>query len=91
MKASCTGGDGADILLTLANTKMVLWEAPRLNDHMPRRVQHTYGYITQGDAELTADEAEKLGYELIHAAKAVRDLHPIHPIHRTLGEEGDQS
>lgn len=95
MQASCTWGDGPDILLTLANTRVILWEAPK-NDNMPQRVQYTYGYVTQGDADLTADEAEKLGHELIHAAKAARDLDKeytkhMNSTHRIVGEEGDQS
>ncbi len=72
MKATCTWGDGPDVLVDLDGTGLVLYEDPK--DHPPPKGRYKYGHVNQGSLDLTATEAENLGIELITAAKQARDM-----------------
>jgi len=62
MKAECTWGDGPDVLVVLDGTPIVIYEDP---DNQR---------VSQGSFDLTANEAEALGADLIAAAKRARYL-----------------
>ncbi|MFA5312883.1 MAG: hypothetical protein WC375_06125 [Methanomassiliicoccales archaeon] len=62
MNATCTWGDGADVVLSLEGTKMVLLE------DVADKKSWKYGTISQGNTDLTASGARKLASKLIMAA-----------------------
>jgi len=62
MKATCTWGDGPDVMLSLGGHTMVLHEDPRDKDAW------VHGTISDGSADLTADEARELASQLLMAA-----------------------
>jgi hypothetical protein len=68
MKASCTWGEGPDVILDLDGSLMVLYENPHDKEAW------THGAISDGSLDLTAAEAEELGIQLITASKQARDL-----------------
>lgn len=72
MKATCTWGDGPDVLVDLNGTGVILYEDPK--HHKPPRGDFKHGYITEGSFDLTAEEAEILSNELKTAAAAARSL-----------------
>lgn len=68
MKAICAWGFGADVLVEIDGTTVVLYEEPANKD------RYRHGSVTRGSLDLTADEAEDLANQLQLAAKAARDL-----------------
>lgn len=72
MRAVCTWGDGPDVLVDLDNTTIALYEAPWSDP--PPRGRWAHGCISKGSFDLTSEEAEKLGYELIAAAEQSKEL-----------------
>lgn len=72
MRAVCTWGDGPDVLVDLDNTTVALYEAPWSDP--PPRGRWAHGCISKGSFDLTSEEAEKLGYELIAAAEQSKEL-----------------
>jgi hypothetical protein len=69
MKAECTWGEGPDVVLSLEDTPLVLGEHPDFD-----RNRFLYGVITKGEIDLTADQAHKLGIQLIDACKRIKEL-----------------
>ncbi len=72
IKASCTWGDGPDVLVSFENHPFILHEGPK-NDPPPRG-QWFHGYVSVGSFDLTADQAIKLSYQLKAAARTARKL-----------------
>jgi len=72
IKASCTWGDGPDVLITLEDKPFILYENPK-NDPPPRG-QWAHGYVSQGSMDLTADEALDLAHQLYASATAAKGL-----------------
>ena len=72
INASCTWGDGPDVLVTFENHPFILYEDAK-NDSPPRG-QWKHGYVSIGSFDLTADQAIKLSYELRAAARSARHL-----------------
>ena len=97
MKAECTWGEGPDVLVSLDDTIVMLYEGPW--NPIPPRGASKHGFVKNGSFDLTADEAEAFGAALISAAQQSRELDKsfaehckhMNSIHRPLGEEGDQS
>jgi len=73
MKATCTWGDGPDIALDLDGTRFVLYEDPKHNK--PPQGDYVHGYVQKGSIDLTMNEAEELGRQLISAAENSRRLY----------------
>lgn len=67
MKAECTWELGTDVLLYIDGTLLELEESP---DFLHNKCLH--GTITQGEINLTADQAVELGNLLINAAKLAK-------------------
>lgn len=72
MEATCTWGDGPDVLVVLGGTEVIAYEHPRHNK--PPRGDFKHGFITEGSFDLTADEAEIFAKDLMRAAKEARSL-----------------
>ena len=72
IKVSCTWGEGPDVLVTFESHPFILYEDAK-NDSPPRG-QWKHGYVSMGSFDMTADEAEKLSYELRTAARTARKL-----------------
>ena len=72
MKATCTWGDGPDVLVELKGTGVILYEKPKHNK--PPRGDFKHGFITEGSFDLTVEEAEIFGNELLLAAKQAREI-----------------
>ena len=68
MKAVCTWGEGPDVMLCLEGTPLILGEHPDLS-------HFSYGVVTKGDLDLTADQAQELGLQLIKLAQQAKDLY----------------
>jgi hypothetical protein len=67
IKASCTWGDGPDILLIFNDKPFICYENPILG-------QWKHGHVTKGAADLTQQEARDLAASLISAADACKAL-----------------
>jgi hypothetical protein len=73
IKASCSWGDGPDVLVTLSKEKdgiskpFLLYENPIYGKWM-------HGHVEEGSFDLTAKEAIKLATELIAAVGSCKDL-----------------
>lgn len=72
MKATCTWGDGPDVLVELKGTPVIAYEKPRHNE-LPRG-DYKHGFIKEGSFDLTVDEAESFAKELMRAAKETRNI-----------------
>ena len=72
INATCTWGDGPDVMLTFEDYIFVLYEAPKLI--LPSGGAYLHGYVTKGSTDLTADEALQLGGQLINAANNAKEL-----------------
>ena len=72
MRAICTWGDGPDVLLTIDGERLILHEDPKHNE--PPKGDCIHGHVTKGSIDLTADEAQALGYQLINAATQANGL-----------------
>lgn len=70
--ASCTWGDGPDVLVTLDGKAFICYENPK-NDPPPRG-QWTHGYVSKGSFDLTQAEARELAAQLLRAADACKEL-----------------
>lgn len=70
--ATCTWGEGPDVLLSFNGDRFILYEDPK-HDKAPRG-DYRHGHVTNGSMDLTAEEAEELGMQLIHAAREAREL-----------------
>jgi len=71
-KATCTWGDGPDVLLVLEDDFFILYEDPK---HLePPRGDYVHGYVTKGSMNLTADEALALAGQLRKAAMLAKEL-----------------
>jgi len=75
IKATCTWGDGPDVMLTFKDYRFVLYEDPKHTK--PPQGGYAYGYVTKGSTDLTADEALMLAARLIDAANAAKELDSI--------------
>lgn len=71
-KATCTWGDGPDVLLALENDWFVLYEDPK--HQAPPRGDYLHGYVTKGSMDLTAAEALTLAAHLEAAANQALEL-----------------
>lgn len=65
-KATCTWGDGPDVLLDLEDDNFMLYEDPK--HYKPPQGDPSHGYVTKGSMDLTADEARILAAQLEAAA-----------------------
>jgi hypothetical protein len=68
IRATCTWGDGPDVLLVIEDHVVVAHEEQILRD------KFTHGAIKNGSTDLTVDQAESLGHQLLNAAQACREL-----------------
>ena len=64
MRATCTWGDGPDVLVVLDGKRLMCYENP---DNFDKGV---HGFIREGSFELTSTEALKLASDLLIAARA---------------------
>ena len=69
MESVCTWGEGPDVVLFLEGTPLVLGETPDFD-----RDRFLYGVITKGEIDLTADQAQELGTQLINACMRIKEL-----------------
>jgi len=74
-RATCTWGDGPDVLLAFEDDWFVLYEDPK--HQAPPRGDYLHGYVTKGSCDLTADEALTLAFELTQAANSAKELDRI--------------
>jgi len=72
MRATCTWGDGPDVILTIDGERFILYEDPQHIE--PTKGDFKHGFVRKGSTDLTADEAEALGHQLINAAAQARGL-----------------
>ncbi len=68
-RATCTWGDGPDVILDLKDDTFILYENP-----IHVKSSSIYGHVTKGSMDLTADEALELAAELEAAANNAKDL-----------------
>ncbi len=68
MKATCTWGDGPDVLVDLDGTEFLLYEEPR------DLSRGAFGVVAYGSACFTAKEARQLAAELIVAADYAEEM-----------------
>jgi hypothetical protein len=73
--ATCTWGDGPDVLLSLEDDNFMLYEDPKHNK--PPQGDPAHGYVTKGSSCLTADEALSLSIELRIAANEAKALNEL--------------
>jgi len=73
--ATCTWGDGPDVMLTIRNDIFVLYEKPQFV--LPSGGAYLYGFVTKGSTDLTADEALQLAARLTDAANNAKELDGI--------------
>lgn len=71
MKVSCTWGDGPDIVLDLSGSTLILFEDPINKDKWKN------GTVSNGNMDLTAQEAKQLAQDLLMAAQEVEELEKI--------------
>lgn len=62
MKATCTWGEGPDVIVELDGTSVMLYENPS------RFEQGVHGYVSKGSFDFTAKEAREFARQLIKAA-----------------------
>lgn len=70
--ATCTWGDGPDVILALEDDYFMLYEDPKRNK--PPQGSPAHGYVTKGSMDLTADEARILAAQLEAAANQCLEL-----------------
>lgn len=73
MKATCTWGQGPDVLLELDGTGVVCYEDPF--NYPPPRGRYKHGIISQGSTDLTIIEAKALIASLTAAVKKADELY----------------
>lgn len=88
IRASCTWGDGPDVLLILEGRELLLYAAPRMpgpdnvmnpitgskTNFGKKLAEKAQGYVNEGSLCLTAPEARALASELNAAAKQAEDM-----------------
>ena len=83
LKATCTWGDGPDVLMVLEDDgkgdALMAYEDPY--HFPPPRGDCTHGYIRKGSICLTAERAEILGHQLIESAKQAREFDKEYAAH----------
>jgi len=72
INATCTWGDGPDVLVSFENHPFILYEDAK-NDPPPRG-QWVHGYVSIGSFDLTAEEAMNLSDQLKAAAQSAMEL-----------------
>lgn len=72
INATCTWGEGPDVLVSFENHPFILHENPK-NDPPPMG-SWVHGYVSIGSFDLTADEAIMLADQLKKAAEAAMEL-----------------
>lgn len=72
INATCTWGDGPDVLVSFEGHPFILYEDAK-NDPPPRG-QWVHGYVSIGSFDLTAEEAMKLSDQLKAAAQNAMEL-----------------
>ena len=70
--ATCTYGDGPDVMIDLEDKRFVLYETPQ--HFNPPMGDYKHGVVNKGSYDLTHEEALRLGHDLIAAAKAAEKL-----------------
>ena len=85
-KATCTWGDGPDVLLSIEDDNFMLYEDPKHNK--PPQGDPAHGFVTKGSMCLTADEALELAAELEAAANNAKDLDNLCEEHDKMEEQG---
>lgn len=68
IKCSCTWGDGPDVLLVVDNSPFMCYEEPT------GHYKAAHGFVHNGSAEMTADEALELSRQLFNAATIAKNL-----------------
>ena len=84
VRASCTWGEGPDVLLIIKSRELMLYEAPY--HHKPPKGDSTHGFIRNGSLCLTALEARKLAHELNKSARGAEELDRLCKEHDEQGE-----
>lgn len=83
LRASCTWGDGPDVLLVLEDDgegdALMAYEDPYFPK--PPKGGAAHGYIRKGSMCLTATNAEALGHQLINSAKQAWELNKEYAKH----------
>ena len=82
-RATCTWGDGPDVILDLKDDTFILYENP-----IHVKSSSIYGHVTKGSMDLTADEALELAAELEAAANNAKDLDSLCEEHDKMEEQG---
>lgn len=65
IEAVCTWGYGPDVIVNFKDHGFILYEKPKYE-------RWANGCVKNGSCDLTAKEAEELGYKLIEAARQAR-------------------
>lgn len=68
IKASCTWGEGPDVMLVFEDKPFILYENPIDKERW------VHGVVNKGSADLTADEAENLANQLKEAVRLTRQF-----------------
>jgi len=72
MRATCTWGEGPDVLVVIEGTPVILYENPK--HHKPPHGDWKHGFVTEGSFDLTINEAETFVEELITAIEEAKSL-----------------
>jgi len=75
MRAICTWGDGPDVMLTIDGERFILYEDVKYDE--PPKGDCVHGHVNKGSMDLTANEAQALGYQLISAATQANGLNKL--------------
>jgi hypothetical protein len=67
IKASCTWGDGPDVVVSFQGTRVILYEDPTMKGWK-------HGYVENGSFDLTSGEATVLAHQLLNAAKGAKEM-----------------
>ena len=68
IKASCTWGEGPDVMLIFEDKPFILYEDPIGKERW------VHGVVNKGSTDLTADEAENLANQLKEAVRLSREF-----------------
>ncbi len=68
MKATCTWGDGPDVLIELKGTSVMCYEEPKDLDRA------VHGFVSQGSLDLSIKEADIFLVELAKAISWAKEL-----------------
>ena len=67
INASCTWGDGPDVVVSFQGKRVILYEDPTMKGWK-------HGYVESGSFDLTSKEAFKLAGELINSATGAEEM-----------------